>query len=194
VGGVICAIAVLTSVVAAPPAFAVSIAIVDYAYQPATLRVGQGESIIWTNTGTHAHTATQDAPLSFWNTGRIGPGGFGEVDQGILLAAGTYPYHCTIHPDMRGVVRVPLGATPSSGTTSTRFTLTLSGGVQSGYSYDVQELQSDGVWTDYAWGVSQTSITFKTKTAGTYGFRSRLHRVSDGATSGWSAKATITVT
>src|SRR5437868_15317302 len=82
------------AVLSAPPAMAVSVSIVDYAYQPPRVVIGQGESVIWTNSGSHVHTATQDAPLAFWDTGRIAPGSFGQIDQGVLLAAGSYPYHC----------------------------------------------------------------------------------------------------
>jgi plastocyanin len=178
----------------ADTALAASVSIVDAGYRPASVRIGEGESVIWTNTGSRTHTSTQDGPLSFWDTGRIAPGAFGEVDQGVLLAAGTYPYHCTIHPGMQGVVRVSLMVSPTSGTTKATFTLTLSGGVESGYVYDVQERIGSQSWRTYRSGVATTTTTFTTSTAGTYAFRSRLHRISDGATSGWSPKRTIVVT
>jgi plastocyanin len=178
----------------APAAMAASVSIADFAYHPPRVVIGRGESVIWTNSGTHAHTATQDGPLALWDTGRIAPGSFGEVDQGVVLAAGSYPYHCTIHPSMRGVVKVPLGIAPSAGSTGTKFTLTLSGGVQTGYAYDVEERVGAGVWSSYKNEVDTTTISFETKTAGTYYFRSRLHRISDGATSGWSPSRSVSVT
>jgi plastocyanin len=178
----------------ADTAIAASVSIVDNGYRPASVRIGQGESVIWTNSGSRTHTATQDAPLSFWGTGRIAPGAFGEIDQGVLLAAGSYPYHCTIHPSMQGVVRVSLIASPTSGTTKATYTLTLSGGVEPGYVYDVQERIGSQSWRAFRSDVSTTTTTFKTGTAGTYAFRSRLHRVADGATSGWSPKRTFVVT
>ena len=173
---------------------AVSVSIVDYAYQPPRVVIGQGESVIWTNSGSHVHTATQDAPLAFWDTGRIAPGSFGQIDQGVLLAAGSYPYHCTIDQSMHGVVKVPLVISPTRGSTSTTFTLTLSGGVQSGYAYDVQERVGSGAWSTYVEEVNTTTVPFKTKTPGTYYFRSRIHRISDAATSGWSPSRSISVT
>ena len=183
-----------TAMVVGPPqALAASVSIVDFAFRPRVVTIGQGESVIWTNAGDRAHTATQDGPLRFWDTGRIAPGDFGEVDQGILVAAGTYRYHCSIHPSMTGAVKVPTGVSPSSGTTKTVFTLTLSSNAQDGYVYDVQERKGDGAWQTYRNRIARTTTTFQASSAGTYAFRSRLHRRSSDATSGWSPAATISV-
>jgi plastocyanin len=183
----------LVATVVPRPALAVSVSIVDFGFDPSTVGIGQGDSVIWTNTGSVTHTSTQDGPLAFWDTGRIPPGSFGEVDQGVLVAAGTYPYHCTIHPSMHGVVKVKLKVDRTQGTTSTVFTFTLSSSPQSGYVYDVQMKTGSGSWHSYASGVMTTTFAFQAQAAGTYRFRSRLHRSSDGATSGWSPARKIVV-
>jgi len=190
---VVVGIALLSFGIIVPTARAASVSIVDFGFDPATVRIGQGDSVIWTNTGSQVHTSTQDGPLGFWDTGRIRPGDFGEVDQGVLVAAGAYPYHCSIHPSMHGVVRVLLTVDRTSGTTSTVFTFRLASASQSGFTYDVRKRRGTGSWGVYATGVTATSITFQASRSGTYRFESRLHRTSDDATSGWSPPRKIAV-
>jgi hypothetical protein len=157
------------------------------------VRIGQGESVIWTNDGNAPHTSTQSGPLAFWDTGNIAPGDFGEVDQGVLDAAGSYPYHCTLHPSMHGVVRVALLVDRTNGTTATTFTFTLSEAAQPGYAYDVQKKRGSGPWRTFRSALTTRTTTFQAPTADTYAFRSRLHRTSDDATSGWSRPKRIVV-
>ena len=71
------------------------------AFVPAELNVAPGTSVTWTNTDAVAHTSTSDA--AGWNSGAIAPGGrFSFTFQ----TAGTFPYHCAIHPGMVGTVVV----------------------------------------------------------------------------------------
>jgi plastocyanin len=177
----------------APPAQAAQVSIDDVGFHPAAVRIGQGESVIWTNSGNVGHTSTQDGPLVFWDTHRIAPGDFGEVDQGILVAAGSYPYHCSIHASMHGVVRVALLVDRTAGTTATTFTFTLASAAQPGFVYDVQKKRGSGRWMTFRSGVTTRTTTFQASTPGTYAFRSRLHRTSDGATSGWSRRKRVVV-
>ena len=186
-------LAVLAVATVVPPAQAAQVSIVDFGFDPATVRIGQGESVIWTNAGNVTHTSTQDGPLVFWDTGHIAPGDFGEVDQGILVAAGSYPYHCAIHPSMHGVVRVALLVDRTTGTTSTMFTFTLASAAQPGYVYDVQKKRGSGRWRAFRTGVSATTTTFQASVPGTYAFRSRVRRTADGATSGWSRPKVLVV-
>ena len=60
-----------------------------------------GTTVTWTNTDAVAHTSTSDLPG--WNSGVVAPGGqFSFAFQ----TAGTFAYHCTIHPGMVGTVVV----------------------------------------------------------------------------------------
>lgn len=75
--------------------------IVEFTYQPDPVTVQVGGKVIWRNEDAAPHTATAD------------DGGFdtGTIEQGKLGSetfkqAGTYPYFCEIHPDMRGTVEV----------------------------------------------------------------------------------------
>jgi plastocyanin len=69
------------------------------AYTPDDLSVTVGTTVTWTNTDSVSHTSTSDA--AGWNSGVVAPGGqFSFAFQ----SAGTFPYHCTIHPGMVGTV------------------------------------------------------------------------------------------
>ena len=71
------------------------------AYAPDDLTVDVGSTVTWTNTDTVAHTSTADAGA--WNSGTVAPGGqFSRT----FPTAGTFTYHCTIHPGMIGSVVV----------------------------------------------------------------------------------------
>jgi plastocyanin len=71
------------------------------AFSPDELDVAVGDTVTWTNTDSVAHTSTSDR--SGWDSGVVAPGGrFSFAFQ----AAGTYQYHCAIHPGMVGTVVV----------------------------------------------------------------------------------------
>jgi plastocyanin len=63
----------------------------SYSPNPATVKVGQ--KVAWRNADSVAHTATADG--SAFDTGTIAPGATsGSIT---MSAAGSFPYHCTIH-------------------------------------------------------------------------------------------------
>jgi len=71
------------------------------AFAPDDLAIAVGTTVTWTNSDAVAHTSTSDA--SGWNSGTITPGGrFSFAFQ----TAGTFPYHCAIHPGMIGTIVV----------------------------------------------------------------------------------------
>ena len=72
----------------------------SYAPNPTTMRVGQ--SVAWKNNDSTAHDATQDA--SRFQTGVVNAGATSTPVT--MTAAGTFPYHCTIHPGMVGTLVV----------------------------------------------------------------------------------------
>jgi plastocyanin len=65
------------------------------------LVVSLGTTVVWQNNDTIAHTSTSDG--SGWNSGTIGPG---QSFRFTFTSPGTFPYHCSIHPDMLGTVTV----------------------------------------------------------------------------------------
>jgi plastocyanin len=89
---------------AAPVAGGTAIAIKNFEFSPATLTVKTGTTVSWTNADGASHTVVSDAgaPVAFTSpslaTGSSFPFTFTE--------AGTYPYHCSIHPSMKGTIIV----------------------------------------------------------------------------------------
>ena len=71
------------------------------AFVPDELDVAAGTTVTWTNTDVEAHTSTSDA--SGWNSGVIAPG---RDFSFAFSTAGTFTYHCAIHPGMIGTVVV----------------------------------------------------------------------------------------
>jgi plastocyanin len=79
-----------------------TVTIEDMRYQPAVLVVAPGDTVVWINKDLVAHTATSQV------------GGF---DSNVILASdswrytvqkkkGDFAYICTLHPAMKGTLRV----------------------------------------------------------------------------------------
>jgi plastocyanin len=78
-----------------------------WCFSPATITVGAGTSVTWTNNTSAPHTATADN--NAWTTATVAGGG---TSTAITFATpGTFPYHCAIHPSMHGSVVVTAAAT-----------------------------------------------------------------------------------
>jgi plastocyanin/predicted lipoprotein with Yx(FWY)xxD motif len=82
-----------------PTAAAVHIA--RYAFGPAALTVKVGATVTWTNKDGPSHTVTADHGT--FNSGDIATGG---TFKKTFSKAGTYTYHCSIHPSMSGSITV----------------------------------------------------------------------------------------
>jgi plastocyanin len=96
----------------AGPALATSQSVViqDFSYQPQAVTINIGESVTWINRDPVGHTATSDSAGVF-DTGVIAQSANKTVSFAI---AGTYAYHCSIHPTLKGTVIVA-GPTPTPG-------------------------------------------------------------------------------
>lgn len=71
------------------------------AFAPGDLNVDVGTTVTWMNTDSIPHTSTSDQ--NQWNSGTLAAGGrFSFTFQ----SAGSFPYHCSIHPGMVGTVVV----------------------------------------------------------------------------------------
>jgi plastocyanin len=75
--------------------------IIDFAFQPSTITVPRGTMVGWKNLGTVSHTTTSDDGR--WNSGPLMPG---QIFGVRFRVAGSYSYHCEIHPSMTGTVVV----------------------------------------------------------------------------------------
>jgi plastocyanin len=87
-------------------AMTVEVSMVDNAFEPSEITVSPGTTVIWTNNGAVAHTATageRDNPTGMFDSGNVDPGGTFEYT---FTDEGTFPYFCSIHPGMDGTVIV----------------------------------------------------------------------------------------
>ena len=81
---------------------AVAVTVVDFKFQPADITAKTGQVIAFSNTGATPHTATLDGGQCATPT--IQPG---KSDGLVFTTAGTYKFHCAIHPtQMTGTITV----------------------------------------------------------------------------------------
>jgi len=79
----------------------VSARVQDFLFQPARLQVAAGTTIVWTNNGQVTHTVS--AQDGSFDSGPIEPGAQRSIT---FSRRGTFAFHCTPHPFMRGVIVV----------------------------------------------------------------------------------------
>lgn len=78
-----------------------AVTIQNFAFSPATITIKAGQSVTWTNEDNIGHSATSDN--GSFDTGVLSQG----QSKSITFAkAGTYTYHCSVHPDMKATVIV----------------------------------------------------------------------------------------
>jgi plastocyanin len=83
-----------------------------FTYNPPTTNVSTGDQVIWVWNGTISHSSTSDTN-GVWDSGLF-PAPHSFTNQ--FNAAGTFPYHCTLHAGfgMRGSIIVTAGNSPLS--------------------------------------------------------------------------------
>jgi plastocyanin len=168
----------------------------NFVFAPEHPRVHLGDRVIWWNDAGNHHTTTDESLLVLWDSGDMSSQ---DTFAYTFTAAGTYPYRCDYHEQfgMLGTVIVKDNVSPPSGPVGTVFTITVAS-VQApiGFVYDVQIRNPVGGFRDWMTGVTLASASFDStgRSPGTYGFRSRLRRVSDSASTDYSLSAPITVT
>lgn len=81
-----------------------SIDIKNMMFTPSQITVAKGGTVTWTNNDTTAHTVTDDlSNVGGPNSGEIAPG---ATYSFTFTKTGSFQYHCTIHPSMRGTIVV----------------------------------------------------------------------------------------
>jgi plastocyanin len=68
---------------------------------PNNTPVAKGDTVLWTNKMNMNHTVTADN-----GTFDSGPFGKDQTFSHTFDTAGAFPYHCEIHPNMKGKVTV----------------------------------------------------------------------------------------
>ena len=71
-------------------------------FNPGTLKVKAGRTVTWTNDDSVGHDVTAD---------KFNSGGAGNIEPGKTFThkfakAGSYNYVCTVHPGMKGTIKV----------------------------------------------------------------------------------------
>lgn len=95
---------------ATPPPGSASIDMADFEFQPGTLSITAGTSVLFRNIGAALHTAT--AADGSWDTEFLEAGGSVSL---VFETPGTYPYTCVIHPAMVGTLEVIASAGGAGG-------------------------------------------------------------------------------
>ena len=90
-----------TQTVLSPAMTQNAITIQNMAFSPATLTVKVGDKVTWTNQDSVGHSATADD--NSFDTGVLGQGQSGSAT---FSKAGTYTYHCIVHPNMKATIIV----------------------------------------------------------------------------------------
>lgn len=83
----------------------------NFAFSPNPITIQVGDTVTWTNQDSAPHTATSDTPGLF-DTGQIQQNQSKSIT---FTQAGTFTYHCSVHPNMKAtliVQGVPLSASP----------------------------------------------------------------------------------
>lgn len=78
------------------------VTIEGFLFVPETIVIPVGTTVVWTNRESGInHTSTADD--GSWDSGVLTPG---QSFSHTFESAGTFPYHCAIHPQMHGTVMV----------------------------------------------------------------------------------------
>ncbi len=82
----------------------------SWGFDPPSLNVAVGDTVVWTNTGEIDHTATSKDGT--FDSGTVPPGGTFEFTFDEI---GEFAYQCTPHPFMTGTINVSESPAPNSG-------------------------------------------------------------------------------
>ena len=77
-----------------------AVSIANLAFNPNSIAISAGGTVTWTNNDNTTHTVTFDAGP---DCGRVS---VGATVSRTFDTVGTFTYHCTIHPSMKGTVVV----------------------------------------------------------------------------------------
>jgi plastocyanin len=78
-----------------------AVTIAGFAFSPASLTVKVGDAVTWTNNDSTTHTVTADD--GSFSSGDVAPG---ATFSFTFKKAGSFGYHCSIHPSMTATVVV----------------------------------------------------------------------------------------
>jgi hypothetical protein len=150
-----------------------------------------GGLVDWKNSGSHTHQPVQNSPLALWKSAPVMAG---QITANVtLFAAGTFAYHCMIHPQMKGTIRVPVKTNISSGSVGDTITITLASRAHPQFIFNVQLRIGTGAWVTFKTGVTGLTVTDHATVVGKYQFRAKLLRPAAHAASLFSPPANVTI-
>ena len=76
-----------------------------FGFSPKTITIKVGTTVTWTNMTSSSHTVTSDDGKSF-DSGISNPIASGATFSHTFMTAGTFAYHCQIHPSMMATIIV----------------------------------------------------------------------------------------
>ena len=150
-----------------------NMSIVNFAFSPPTVNINVNDSVKWTWAGS-PHSTTSDTGL--WESGVLGTG---ATFTQTFTSAGSFPFHCSVHPFMTGTIGVQsANVPPTVGITNptndsvsaapVTFTLTATAYDSDGSVTNVQFFQGTSSLGNVA--KSPYSVTVHDLAAGTYTF------------------------
>ncbi|MEK6859747.1 MAG: cupredoxin family copper-binding protein [Nanoarchaeota archaeon] len=79
-----------------------NIDISNFVFSPSSLTIKKGDKVVWTNLDSAPHTVTSDSGSELDSSSLSK----GTTYSHTFNTAGTYDYHCTIHPSMKAKIIV----------------------------------------------------------------------------------------
>ena len=159
------------------------VSVIDFDYEPRTVKVKPGDIVQWTFTTSTEHTATDATGLDGWSSGLMNDG---EQFGRFFAASGKYTYRCDVHENMVGTVAVLMKARANDDGTFLITWSTVS--AEAGKHFDVliQRPSNEG-FVPWKTDVLRKSATFTPSSPGTYLFKARVQSDSNPlAASGFS--------
>jgi plastocyanin len=158
-------------------------------FMPSLTKIAIGTDVSWDNIDDKTHSTTADL-FSLWNQNMA------HAESAVIAfqRGGSFAYHCVFHGSMHGTIKVRPFVDPPTGDLSTVFTVRVAWiNAQSGFTEDIQKRKKGKTWKTWTSTTGQT-VPWTANSAGTWQFRSRYRRTSDGAATGWGYPFNVTVT
>jgi len=153
------------------------VSVQDFSFTPSTVAVAMGQTVTWEFHSLHTSTSNQ----RFWDSGERGSGSYVAA----FLDAGTFGYHCSMHPSMTGLVRVPMTRTGSSAN-GWRIRWSTRTSTATNRRFDVQYKRVGATtWKWFRTSTAKRAGLFDPARHGSYLVRARARNVGVGASS-WS--------
>jgi plastocyanin len=79
-----------------------SVSISDFTFLPSVITIKKGDGVTWTNKDSAQHTIVSDSGSEISSTSLSKGGTYSHT----FSSSGTFSYHCSVHPSMKGKVIV----------------------------------------------------------------------------------------